>query len=221
MSETCESPRKCANCKGSRMSSSKQCPNFLKESKILKLKYERNISFAEARKLFSANEKPSYASVATSAKSTPSTVISKVSVATQTDTSWLEQKEPFKYIPQQIKTKTVQSQTKNKTTMNLSDKKHIYDPTKQTTPLPLKAPPSPQSTKHTKKRNSKKQQSSDRVPKAERGPVVLHNRYQDMDPDLDHMEASPALSRSPSPSQSRRRASSADPGGKRLSRLLE
>ena len=61
----CNEEPKCTNCSGNHKASSKQCPSFIKESAILKIKYENNISFADARRRFTAStssNRPTYAS---------------------------------------------------------------------------------------------------------------------------------------------------------------
>ena len=48
----CQRPAKCANCSGDHSANSKECPQWEKERKILKIKYVNNLSFPEARKQF-------------------------------------------------------------------------------------------------------------------------------------------------------------------------
>ena len=48
----CQRPAKCANCSGDHSANSKDCPQWEKERKILKIKCENNLSFPEARKQF-------------------------------------------------------------------------------------------------------------------------------------------------------------------------
>ena len=47
---TCDKPIKCANCNLDHMSSSKECPVYLKEKQIQKIKVENNISYFDARR---------------------------------------------------------------------------------------------------------------------------------------------------------------------------
>ena len=44
----CQRPAKCANCSGDHSANSKDCPQWEKERKILKIKCENNFSFPEA-----------------------------------------------------------------------------------------------------------------------------------------------------------------------------
>jgi len=56
---------KCANCKDSHVSSSKTCPKWKQEQEIIKLKYDLNITFPEARKkILLKNTSISYGTVA-------------------------------------------------------------------------------------------------------------------------------------------------------------
>ena len=48
----CQRPAKCANCSGDHSANSKDCPQWEKERKILKIKCENNLSFPESRKQF-------------------------------------------------------------------------------------------------------------------------------------------------------------------------
>ena len=48
----CQRPAKSANCSGVHSANSKECPQWEKERKILKIKCENNLSFPEARKQF-------------------------------------------------------------------------------------------------------------------------------------------------------------------------
>ena len=50
----CKRPAKCFNCKKDHPANSKQCQAWYTENEILKVKYTRNISFPEARKLLKA-----------------------------------------------------------------------------------------------------------------------------------------------------------------------
>lgn len=67
---TCDKPVKCSNCNLDHMSSSKECPVYLKEREIQKIKIEKNISYLDARRQVSIsndssqNSKASYASAA-------------------------------------------------------------------------------------------------------------------------------------------------------------
>ena len=51
-SGVCDIPAKCVNCSGDHPANLKQCPQWEKEKKILKIKCENNLSFPDARKQY-------------------------------------------------------------------------------------------------------------------------------------------------------------------------
>ena len=51
-SGVCNKPSKCVNCSSDHPANSKQCPQWEKEKKILKIKCENNLSFPDARKQY-------------------------------------------------------------------------------------------------------------------------------------------------------------------------
>ena len=51
-SGVCDKPAKCVNCSGNHPANSKQCPQWEKEKKLLKIKCENNLSFPDARKQY-------------------------------------------------------------------------------------------------------------------------------------------------------------------------
>ena len=51
-SGVCDKTAKCVNCSGDHPANSKQCPQWEKEKKILKIKCENNLSFPDARKQY-------------------------------------------------------------------------------------------------------------------------------------------------------------------------
>ena len=51
-SGVCDKPAKCVNCSSNHPANSKQCPQWEKEKKILKIKCENNLSFPDARKQY-------------------------------------------------------------------------------------------------------------------------------------------------------------------------
>ena len=64
----CPNPPKCVNCNGPHEVTSKECPVWLKEKEILKVKYTQNLSFPEARKIVNekfskSSENQSYVSI--------------------------------------------------------------------------------------------------------------------------------------------------------------
>ncbi len=125
-------PPSCRNCKGAHPSSSKQCPTWVKEKEIVKIKTEKDISFPEARRLCepkNAAGPVSYAQAAATSSSASKTTALTKSIATQTQTTWLEDQ------PKTIATTNSQTQTTNKKsqpTQNTINKKS--QPTQNKTP---------------------------------------------------------------------------------------
>ena len=121
----CTENPQCKNCQGDHMASSKDCPQWKKEKEIVTLKHTKNVSFYEAKVLYSQNNpsidptKPSYAKVATK--------ILK-SIECQTEITWLTP-EPKTYIskpqPATSKSNSISCQTEpiqildNPTTTNV------------------------------------------------------------------------------------------------------
>ena len=80
----CKRPPKCISCKEDHPANSRECQAWHTEKEILKIKYTRNISFPEARKIvdsYTAAPGKSYASITKTAGVT----VSCVDAATQTD----------------------------------------------------------------------------------------------------------------------------------------
>ena len=80
----CKHRAKCINCKEDHPAYSKQCQAWFTEKAILKVKYTRNISFPEARKIVESYTAPSGKSYASITK-TAGVTVSCVDAATQTD----------------------------------------------------------------------------------------------------------------------------------------
>ena len=98
----CQRPAKCVNCSGDHPANSKECPQWEKEKKILKIKCEQNISFPEARKLYEQFfQARTYASAVKPGTCNKSTETDNKS--TQTDDSFTE------YLKQQTQEKQQKS----------------------------------------------------------------------------------------------------------------
>ncbi|XP_048255091.1 uncharacterized protein LOC125381695 [Haliotis rufescens] len=101
-STQCNKDPSCVNCGDSHASSSKDCTRFKRESKIVKIKHERNISFQDAKKIVQDEEKSSLISFSAAASRTnsqppPQRVLQPVSciaVACQTDYTWTRTESP-------------------------------------------------------------------------------------------------------------------------------
>ena len=83
----CDKTAKCVNCSGPHPTFSRDCPTWHKEKEILKIKYTRNLSFFEARKINeqqSSTASRNYASIIRSA----GTQVNFVDAMTQTDETY-------------------------------------------------------------------------------------------------------------------------------------
>ena len=88
-SGVCDEPAKCVNCSGDHPANSKQCPQWEKEKKILKINCESNLSFPEARKQYEqCYTGQTYASAVKPGTCNKST--QTVNTSTQTDGSFTE-----------------------------------------------------------------------------------------------------------------------------------
>jgi len=91
----CTNPPSCKNCNGSHMASSKQCPIWIREAEICKIKVHQNISFPEARKLVLSQQKSSSSSYAAVTKSQTVKAVSTRTVSCQTHTTWINTEIPM------------------------------------------------------------------------------------------------------------------------------
>ena len=104
-SGVCDKPAKCVSCSGDYPANSKQCPQWEKEKKILKIKCENNLSFPEAHKQYKEfYTGQTYARVVKPGTCNKSTQADNKS--TQTDDSFTE------YLKQQTTEKTQGTQEK-------------------------------------------------------------------------------------------------------------
>jgi len=95
----CDRPARCVNCGGDHCAFDKTCAKWIMEKQIQTVRYSRNISFPEARKIVEGQRsQQSYSSVVASGAGTPAAAKQTVSLGTrammtQTDVSWLENME--------------------------------------------------------------------------------------------------------------------------------
>ena len=103
----CQRPAKCANCSGDHSANSKDCPQWEKERKILKIKCENTLSFPEARKQFEQfYQARTYASAVKPGTCNKSTETDKTAQTDDSFTEYLKQQtqEPPKGKPQEKST---------------------------------------------------------------------------------------------------------------------
>ena len=84
-SGVCDKPAKCVNCSGDHPANSKQCPQWEKEKKILKIKCENNLSFPVYEQFYTGQTYASAVKPGTCNKSTQND-----NKSTQTDDSFTE-----------------------------------------------------------------------------------------------------------------------------------
>jgi hypothetical protein len=94
----CQAPPRCANCNGNHAAFSKECPTWAKQRAITTVKYEKNISFFEAKQLVekrnSNTANPD--TVKRPGMSYSKAVCTQISSSTQTDLTWpLDSKVPI------------------------------------------------------------------------------------------------------------------------------
>ena len=75
ISGACNEVEKCVNCGGGHVSTSRECPKFLEEVAIIKIKIDRGVSFPEAKKIFLQSSSLSGNSYAAAAAAGSSTVV--------------------------------------------------------------------------------------------------------------------------------------------------
>jgi len=112
---SCSNEMKCPNCSGSHAAYSKDCPKWIMEKNVQRVKAERGISFTEARKIAAVeNENRTSlgsrtAAAVVSSRSGPTPLTTR-SVNVQTDLTWPNgQERPILVPPSACKTQTCQT----------------------------------------------------------------------------------------------------------------
>ena len=168
----CQNDPKCINCQGEHMAISKNCPVWIKEKEIQRVKLERQISFPEARKFVEGTSPSQMTRTYSAAVSKPPTR----TIECQTEITWLSTEKPEKAtLP--VKSLTV-----------AAHKKSISCQTAAVQTRPE------QSSRPKPEKNKK----SDRQSKAVCDPVSHRNRF-DILQDVEMAEATPSRCRSLSP----------------------
>ena len=181
----CKRPAKCINCKEDHPANSKQCQAWHTEKEILKVKYTRNISFPEARKIVESYTAPpgkSYASIT----KTVGVTVSCVDAATQTDpvlitgapqsssynaasteASANSERDMSETLSEKEKQKAAKADRKLK--QNIRDL--LAKPQKNTTSVRSPDP----------KKRGKEKPVTDRQPKGSNDPIRQHNRFSSLE----------------------------------------
>ena len=185
----CKNVAKCVNCSGNHPADSRQCQAWNTEKEILKIKYTRNISFPEARKIvesYTAAPGKSYASITKTAGVT----ISCVDAATQTDPVLITaapQSSSYNIAsseaPANLEDTSETLSQKEKDKQEKADRK-LKQLIRDTLPKPKRN--SSAKTPDPKQRGKEKAvPNTDRQPKGSDDPIRQHNRFSS----LEDMEA--------------------------------
>jgi hypothetical protein len=84
----CAGPLKCVNCSGNHSAFDKSCPKWIKETEIIKVKTNANVSFPEARKLVEAKNnqpRPGFSFAAAVGAASTKSALTRTDASTQTD----------------------------------------------------------------------------------------------------------------------------------------
>ncbi len=229
----CRQTPKCRNCQGPHMASSKECPMWIRESKISKIKFTRNISFQEARKQVlsetSSSVAASYATAASKTNKKPSVV----SVTCQTDITWCSSTNPVMaptpYLPSKSATPKVSTASSQTSEYSTSAINLPAQPSSQTSTSQSSSPPKVQvskkgNTKHRSRASTSSSPSSsqravakggaprakaqpNRLPKGEDDTIKTFNKFDLLDVmDVDPVASHPRRTSSTSPRPGRNRS---------------
>ena len=198
--KNCNREHKCRNCKGDHMASSKQCPIWIKEKEIQKVKVEKRVTYPEAKKLVNMYNvpKPNMPSYSTVLKSSSmkdmSTQVCENDISTQTSVGTA--------VPPLCKDKAnltpVIGSAESRVAPAVPESSVTATPAVADAAKPSRRNTSPDVSKQTKRHNSspknKPKQHSDRLPKGAKDPVALHNKFgalEDMECTPSHSSARP------------------------------
>jgi len=109
----CEEPPHCVNCSGDHTAFSKNCPKWLQEKEIQRLKCTLDITFNEARKQIEASRSPetqetTYAGAVLSKKQKKT-----VSVSVQTELTWPNESISSKRVVSNLTSRTIATQSES------------------------------------------------------------------------------------------------------------
>jgi hypothetical protein len=131
-SKDCQKDPLCRNCKGSHSPGSKQCPSWLKEKEIVKVKTEQNISFPDARRLCeqkNAAGPVTYAQATVPAVSKSTAPKRTSSISTQTDITWPRDQLNYQTIVQaEIEPREISTQTEPSTSVETPKVTPVTEP---------------------------------------------------------------------------------------------
>ena len=180
--KACSRPEFCIHCKSDHPSYSRKCPKFILEQEIVRVKFTQKITFPEARRLVEPKQ-PSYANIVSQPKRT-------VSTGTQTELTWQESSDSFKYhegSTAKVNASTCTSMpststtTQNPTIKATTTKVKSQKKTETTkSPLPNINPQKPTTAPKPNPLSNRPRKGSD-------DPIIIFNKYGELeDMDTDH-----------------------------------
>ncbi|XP_071114712.1 uncharacterized protein [Haliotis cracherodii] len=203
-STDCSAEIKCSNCKGQHLASSRLCPEWLQQSKILKLKHEQNISFYDAKKLIESQSPQSPLSRTFSAAVTTSAPPT-ASISIQTELTWITSDQPVS-ISSVLTSNSSSTQTISHS-QPLTDQADTAQPDTveppPTTPEAVETTPTESKVTLTRKER-KKLNRKQSIRNSSSSEVPVNNSFDALD--MDVTPSSRSSSRSPSSSRVRERS---------------
>ncbi|XP_048255229.1 uncharacterized protein LOC125381914 [Haliotis rufescens] len=200
----CTSEIKRPNCKGQHLALSRLCPVWQKQSKIIKLKHEQNISFYEAKKVIESQSSSipltrTYSAAATiSAPPSPPTV----SISIQTELTWVTSDKPIS-LSSVITSNTSSTQTVSHSEPLIANSDAVAPATTESEatvePATIESDVVTLTRKERKKLNKKQTNRN-----SSSSELVIHNSFDALD--MDVTPSSQSSSRSPSSSRVRERS---------------
>ena len=174
----CSGPDYCVNCTGAHAASSKDCPRWRLENEIQRVRTERKVSFAEAKKVVE-QMRPSSATASTYAKvACPKPTM--VSMEIQTDLTWVKGNEAVLTpgVKKQACTQATPSSSQVQTDLLSTDKKatkKLSAPVVIIDGVTINSKDLKELSKTTKSKSTKN--SGNRAPKMESDKIKIHNRF--------------------------------------------
>ncbi len=179
----CQAPLHCVNCSGAHAAFSKECPHWFKQKEITQIKFEKNISFFEARQLVEQRAKITAAPTGATGATRAGVLYAKAakiqmhSTSTQTELSWpLSSKLPVSVAnvePQKARTSS-SAQTDTPNTKTLENRLGKLPAKSSTASTIKKTKPGPASSKAATPNRSRKGTND---------PVGQFNRFGPLDDD--------------------------------------
>ena len=180
----CKRPPKCIYCKEDHPANSRECQAWHTEKEILKIKYTRNISFPEARKIvdsYTAAPGKSYASITKTAGVT----VSCVDAATQTDPVLITGAPQSSSYNAASTEASADSQRDTSETLSQKEKRKAEKADRKLKQNIRDLLAKPKTTNSARspdpKKRGKEKPVTDRQPKGSNDPIRQHNRFSSLE----------------------------------------